>query len=56
MTITLTLDEHPEGTLLTARHAGLPEDRGEVQGWTESLDRLATRWPFLIPRTTGGSP
>ena len=42
MTITLTLDEHPEGTLLTARHAGLPADHGEVQGWTESLDRLAT--------------
>jgi uncharacterized protein YndB with AHSA1/START domain len=41
MTIALTFDEHPEGTRLTARHAGLPEDRGEVQGWMESLDRLA---------------
>jgi uncharacterized protein YndB with AHSA1/START domain len=42
MTITVTFAEHPEGTLLTARHAGLPGDHGEVQGWTESLDRLAT--------------
>lgn len=41
MTILVTLDEHGGGTLLTARHAGLTEDQGEVQGWTESLDRLA---------------
>ena len=41
MTILVTLDEHGGGTLLTARHAGLAEDQGEVQGWTESLDRLA---------------
>ncbi|HEX8273846.1 MAG TPA: SRPBCC domain-containing protein [Longimicrobiaceae bacterium] len=41
MTIVVTLDERDGGTLLTARHAGLAEDRGEVQGWTESLDRLA---------------
>lgn len=42
MTITVTFAEHPHGTRVTARHAGLPGDNGEVQGWTESLDRLAT--------------
>ena len=41
MTILVTLDARGGGTLLTARHAGLVEDQGEVQGWTESLDRLA---------------
>ena len=40
MSIALTFAEHPEGTRLTARHAGLVADQGEVQGWTESLDRL----------------
>ena len=42
MTITIDFREHPQGTLVTARHAGLDEDRGEVQGWKEGLDRLAT--------------
>ena len=41
MTILVALDEQGGGTLLTARHAGLVEDQGEVQGWRESLDRLA---------------
>lgn len=42
MTITVTFDAHPDGTRVTARQTGLDEDRGEVQGWMESLDRLAT--------------
>ncbi|MEW5926771.1 MAG: SRPBCC domain-containing protein [Gemmatimonadota bacterium] len=29
------------GTRVRVRHAGLVEDQGEVQGWRESLDRLA---------------
>lgn len=41
MTFTVTLAEHPEGTRMTIRHAGLERDQGEVQGWTEGLDRLA---------------
>lgn len=41
MHIQVTFDEHPEGTQLTIRQ-DLPEDRGEVQGWTEGLDRLAS--------------
>jgi uncharacterized protein YndB with AHSA1/START domain len=42
MTIAITFAEHPDGTRLTARHAGLDQDRGEVQGWREGLDRLAS--------------
>jgi uncharacterized protein YndB with AHSA1/START domain len=42
MTITITFAPHPDGTRVTARHAGLVADQGEVQGWTESLDRLAS--------------
>lgn len=42
MTITVDFREHPRGTLVTARHAGLDGDQGEVQGWKEGLDRLAT--------------
>lgn len=41
MSITVDFAEHPQGTLVTIHHAGLVEDQGEVQGWTESLDRLA---------------
>lgn len=41
MTITVSFAEHPEGTRITIRHAGLVTDQGEVQGWMESLDRLA---------------
>ena len=53
MTILVTLDEHGGGgTLLTARHAGLAEDQGEVQGWTESLDRLAAL--LADPHTPNG--
>jgi uncharacterized protein YndB with AHSA1/START domain len=42
MRIAVAFDAHPDGTLVTIRHAGLPGDQGEVQGWTESLDRLAS--------------
>ena len=41
MAITVTLAEHGGVTRLTARHTGLVTDQGEVQGWSESLDRLA---------------
>lgn len=41
MTIAIDFAEHPRGTGVTIRQAGLVEDQGEVQGWTESLDRLA---------------
>ena len=40
-TITVTLDEHPHGTRVTIRQTGLLSDQGEVQGWTETLERLA---------------
>lgn len=39
-TITVTLDEHADGTLVTIRQTGLVSDQGEVQGWAETLDRL----------------
>ena len=52
MTIRVTLDAHGGGTRLTARHAGLAEDQGEVQGWTESLDRLAAL--LAAPHTPTG--
>jgi uncharacterized protein YndB with AHSA1/START domain len=42
MTITVTFADDAEGTRITARHAGLVADQGEVQGWMEGLDRLAT--------------
>lgn len=42
MTIIVTLAEHPEGTLSTMWQTGLVTDQGEVQGWKESLDRLAS--------------
>ncbi|HEX2209495.1 MAG TPA: SRPBCC domain-containing protein [Longimicrobium sp.] len=41
MLIDITFARTAEGTRVTIRHAGLPADHGEVQGWTESLDRLA---------------
>lgn len=41
MTITATFAEEGGRTRLTIRQAGLVEDQGEVQGWTEGLDRLA---------------
>lgn len=41
MRIEVELVEAGGGTRLFIRHAGLDADRGEVQGWTESLDRLA---------------
>lgn len=40
MTITVSFAERDGGTQVTARHVGLPADNGEVQGWTEGLDRL----------------
>jgi uncharacterized protein YndB with AHSA1/START domain len=42
MTISVVFTEHPDGTLVTIHHHGLMTDQGEVQGWTESLDRLAS--------------
>lgn len=41
MRIAATFAERGGGTEVTIRHAGLEKDQGEVQGWTESLDRLA---------------
>jgi uncharacterized protein YndB with AHSA1/START domain len=46
MRIAADFAEDAGGTRLTIRHAGLPGDRGEVQGWTESLERLDA---LLIP-------
>lgn len=54
MNITVTLAEHPAGTLVTIRHRGLVRDQGEVQGWTESLDRLATLLADLTTHTEEG--
>jgi uncharacterized protein YndB with AHSA1/START domain len=42
MSITARFDEHPGGTLVTVHQVGLVTDQGEVQGWTETLDRLAS--------------
>lgn len=42
MTIAVTFAETAQGTRVTIRQRGLVRDQGEVQGWTESLDRLAT--------------
>lgn len=39
--ISVTLSEHPRGTEVTLRHAGLVVDQGESAGWRETLDRLA---------------
>lgn len=51
MTISITLAPHPDGTRLTARHEGLISDQGEVQGWNESLDRLASHLAETSPST-----
>jgi uncharacterized protein YndB with AHSA1/START domain len=40
MIIDITFADHAGGTLMTAHHTGLVRDQGEVQGWTESLERL----------------
>jgi uncharacterized protein YndB with AHSA1/START domain len=40
-TITVTFAEHADGTRVTIRQTGLLSDQGEVQGWTETLDRLS---------------
>jgi uncharacterized protein YndB with AHSA1/START domain len=40
-TITVTFAEHADGTQVTIRQSGLLADQGEVEGWTETLDRLA---------------
>lgn len=42
MRITVTLAQHADGTRVHVRQEGLVTDQGEVQGWTESMDRLAT--------------
>jgi uncharacterized protein YndB with AHSA1/START domain len=45
MTITITLADSDDGTLLTAVHEGLPDgvDPADNEaGWSESLDRLAS--------------
>lgn len=41
MTITATFAEEGGRTRVTIRQSGLEKDQGEVQGWTEGLDRLA---------------
>jgi uncharacterized protein YndB with AHSA1/START domain len=41
--ITVWFEDLGEDTRLTIRHEGLEKDQGEVQGWTETLDRLAER-------------
>jgi uncharacterized protein YndB with AHSA1/START domain len=40
-TIRVTFDEHADGTRVTIRQTGLISDQGEIQGWRETLDRLA---------------
>lgn len=40
MTIDVTFQDHAGGTRITARHTGLERDQGEIQGWTETLERL----------------
>ncbi|HET6569182.1 MAG TPA: SRPBCC domain-containing protein [Rhodothermales bacterium] len=40
MQVTVSFAEKEGRTELTARHTGLVVDQGEVQGWTEVLDRL----------------
>lgn len=42
MTITVQFAEHADGTEVAIRQTGLVTDQGELQGWTESLDRLAS--------------
>jgi uncharacterized protein YndB with AHSA1/START domain len=42
MTIAVAFAEHPDGTEVTIRQTGLVTDQGEVQGWMETLDRLAS--------------
>jgi uncharacterized protein YndB with AHSA1/START domain len=49
MTIAVTFDAHPDGTLVTIRQLGLERDQGEVQGWKETLDRLAERLAEMQP-------
>lgn len=42
MHIAVTFAEAGAGTVVTIRQVGLPADHGEVQGWKEGLDRLAS--------------
>lgn len=53
MIITITFADDAEGTRMTARHAGLVQDQGEVQGWNEGLDRLATLLADFHHTSTG---
>ncbi len=39
--VAVTVAEEPAGTKVTLRQTGLVSDQGEMQGWTEALDRLA---------------
>jgi uncharacterized protein YndB with AHSA1/START domain len=39
--IAVTFADAPDGTRVTIRQSGLGADRGESQGWSEQLDRLA---------------
>jgi uncharacterized protein YndB with AHSA1/START domain len=51
MTVAVAFAEHPEGTRVTVRQSGLVQDQGEVQGWMDSLDRLATLLADPTPPT-----
>lgn len=42
-TIAVTFHVHADGTRMTIRQTGLLADQGEVEGWTQTLDRLAER-------------
>lgn len=49
MSMTVDFAEHPRGTLVTIHQTGLEKDQGEIQGWKESLDRLAERLAATQP-------
>ncbi len=53
MTISVAFAEEEGGTRVTIRQTGLDADQGEVQGWLESLDRLAEALPS-IPHAAAG--
>lgn len=38
--VDVSFTEHEGRTTVTIRHSGLIADQGELQGWTESMDRL----------------
>jgi len=53
MTISVTFAEEGGGTRVTIRQTGLDADQGEVQGWLESLDRLAEALPSIHHTAAG---